>query len=159
MVRLITTRFAWPACNRKTITYRESVSRLLKTQSFPKSRRLLTNRSFKQVIEAGARAGDGLLVVYACPNGLDYSRIGISLGRSRGGAVVRNRLKRLIREAFRLNSDRIPSGFDYVVLVGSNWPKKISGAVGPADAAKKLTLAAVADSLVTLADRAHRDKR
>jgi len=127
---------------------------LLKTQSFPKGKRLLTNRGFKQVIDSGTRAGDGLLVVYACPNSLDHSRIGISLGRSCGGAVVRNRLKRLIREAFRLNSGRIPSGFDYVVLVGSNWPKKISGAVSPAVAANRLTLATVADSLVALANRA-----
>jgi ribonuclease P protein component len=130
----------------------------LKRQSFPKSKRLITNRGFKQVIEAGSRVGDGLLVVYACPNGLEYSRIGISLGKSCGGAVVRNRLKRLIREAFRLNSDRIPSGFDYVVLAGSNWPKKISGAVSPADAAKKLTFAMVTDSLAALAKRAGRDK-
>lgn len=131
----------------------------MKRQSFPKSKRLLTNRSFKRVIDAGSRAGDGLLIVYACLNGLDYSRIGISLGRSCGGAVVRNRLKRLIREAFRLNSDRIPSGFDYVVLVGSNWPKKISGATSSAGAAKKLTLAMVTDSLVALANRAGRDKK
>jgi ribonuclease P protein component len=131
---------------------------MLKRQSFPKSRRLLSNRGFKQVIESGSRAGDGLLVVYACPNGLDYSRIGISLGRSCGRAVVRSRLKRLIREAFRLNSDRIPTGFDYVVLAGSNWPKKISGAISLADAAKKLTLAMVTDSLVTLANRVSKDK-
>jgi RNase P protein component len=76
-----------------------------------------------------------------------------------GGAVVRSRLKRLIREAFRLNSDRIPSGFDYVVLVGSSWPKKISGAISPADAAKKLTLSMVTDSLVVLASRAGRDEK
>jgi len=131
----------------------------LKAQSFTKSKRLLTNRQFKQVIDTGTRAGDGLLVVYACPNSLDHSRIGISLGRSCGGAVVRNRLKRLIREAFRLNSARIPSGFDYVVLVGSNWPKKIYGAVCPADAAKKITLATVMDSLVVLANRAGVDEK
>ena len=131
----------------------------MKTQSFPKSRRLLTNRGFKQVIDGGTRASDGLLVVYACPNSLGYSRIGISLGSKCGGAVVRSRLKRLIRESFRLNSDRIPSGFDYVVLVSSNWPKKISGAVGPSDAAKKLTLAKVTDSLMALTNRAGRNKR
>jgi len=131
----------------------------LKASSFTKSKRLLTNRRFKQVIDTGARAGDGLLVVYACPNSLDHSRIGISLGRSCGGAVVRNRLKRLIREAFRLNSGEIPSSFDYVVLVGSNWPKKINGAVCPADAAKKLTLAMVTDSLVVLANRAGRNEK
>jgi ribonuclease P protein component len=132
---------------------------MLKPLSFTKGKRLLTNRDFKQVIDTGSRVGDELLVVYASLNGLDYSRIGISLGRSCGGAVVRNRLKRLIREAFRLNSGRIPSGFDYVVLVGSNWPKKISGAVSPAGAVKKLTLAMVTDSLVALANRAGRVKK
>lgn len=131
----------------------------MKVSSFTKSRRLLANRRFKQVIDTGKRSGDGLLTVYACPNGLDFSRIGISLGRSCGGAVVRNRLKRLVREAFRLNSDKIPSGFDYVVLVASNWPKKIKGAVCPADAAKKLTLSIVTDSLIVLANCHSRDKK
>jgi len=124
--------------------------------SFRKDRRLLANRRFRQVIDTGSRAGDGVLVVYASANGTEQARIGISVARTCGGAVVRNRLKRLIREAFRLNFAKIPSGFDYVVLVSSSWPKKIKGAKCPADAAKKLTLAMITDSLVALAGRSGR---
>jgi ribonuclease P protein component len=128
----------------------------LKASSFKKDKRLLTSRQFRQVIETGCRATDGMLVVYASANGTGQVRLGVSAGRTCGGAVVRNRLRRLIREAFRLNQTKIPSGFDYVVLVGSNWPKKINRAIGPADAAKKLTLSPVTDSLVALAGRAVR---
>ncbi len=124
--------------------------------SFTKNKRLLTNHDFRHVIGIGARAGDRLLVVYASANDTEQARIGISVARTRGSAVVRNRLKRLVREAFRLNLAKIPPGFDYVVLVGSNWPKKINGATCPADAVKKLTLAMITDSLVALAGRSGR---
>jgi ribonuclease P protein component len=128
----------------------------LKALSFKKAKRLLAGRQFKQVIEAGCRASDGMLVVYSSANGTGQARLGISVARTCGGAVVRNRLRRLIREAFRLNFAKIPSGFDYVVLVSSGWPKKIDGAKCPMDAAKKLTLAMITDSLLALAKRSGR---
>ena len=62
-------------------------------------------------------ARDDNLIVYAFQNGLDYPRLGISIGKSAGNAVIRNRLKRLIRETFRLNQHTISAGFDYVVTV------------------------------------------
>lgn len=63
------------------------------------------------------RFADSLLTVFAAPNTLGRARLGISIGRSSGGAVRRNRLKRLIREAWRRSYDRIPRGYDYVVLM------------------------------------------
>jgi len=126
----------------------------VKPLSFPKSKRVLVNRRFRQVFDAGRRAGNGLLVLYALDNGMEHSRLGVSIGKSCGGAVIRNRLKRLIREAFRLNLAGIPCGFDYVVLVDTNWPKKLSGTTDRQGAAKTLTLAQVADSLVALCRRA-----
>ncbi len=123
--------------------------------SFSKSRRLLANNRFRQVLHTGSRAGDGLLVVYALGNEMEHSRIGISVGKACGGAVVRNRLKRLVREAFRLNQDKVAQGFDYVVLFCRDWSKNING-TSPADTAGKLRLEQVADSLVALANRAGR---
>jgi ribonuclease P protein component len=120
--------------------------------SFSKSKRVLSNNRFRQVLHFGKRAGDGLLVIYALDNRMGHSRIGISVGKACGGAVIRNRLKRLVREAFRLNQDRIAPGFDYVVLFCRDWPKKRKG-TGRKDVSSPLKLEQVADSLVALANR------
>jgi len=68
---------------------------------------------------------DGLLTVCTAENDCGYPRLGVSVGKSCGNAVVRNRLKRLLREAFRQSQDRIPSGFDYVVMISHRLSKKM----------------------------------
>ncbi len=70
-------------------------------------------------------ARDGVLTVFTAENDCEYPRLGVSVGKSCGNAVVRNRLKRLLREAFRQNQDRIPSGFDYVVMISHRLSKKL----------------------------------
>ena len=84
--------------------------------SFPKSKRLVTNRQFKAVLARNLRVSSGLLTLFVAENDCDYPRLGISVSSSCGGAVVRNRLKRLLREAFRQNQGQIPAGFDYLVM-------------------------------------------
>jgi ribonuclease P protein component len=83
--------------------------------SFPRESRLRRQADFDRVYEGKAYAADDVLVVNGVPNGRDDSRLGLSVSRKVGNAVVRNRWKRLIREAFRAQRDKIPAGFDFVV--------------------------------------------
>ena len=53
--------------------------------------------------------------VSLCPNHLPQKRLGITVGKKVGGAVGRNRLKRMIREFFRLNKDLFPGSSDVVI--------------------------------------------
>lgn len=54
--------------------------------------------------------------VHARPNGLGRSRLGVSVGRKFGGAVARNRFKRLVRESFRTSPEGRAAGLDIVVV-------------------------------------------
>jgi ribonuclease P protein component len=96
----------------------------MKRLSLPKKKRLVSNSQFKAVMARGRRRSNGVLTVYMARNDCEYSRLGVSVGKSRGNAVVRNRLKRLMREAFRQNQEQIPAGFDYVLMISPRWPKK-----------------------------------
>jgi ribonuclease P protein component len=121
----------------------------VKRFSFPKSRRLVSNRQFKAVLLRGVRVSDGLLVLYMAGNECGCRRLGISVGKSSGGAVVRNRLKRLIREAFRQSQGLPPMGCDCVVMISPRRLKK----GGEADAEKgagRVTLEQIKSSLLSL---------
>ncbi len=85
--------------------------------SFPKKKRLVSNRQFKAVLARGLRLSNGLLTLCMAENDCGYPRLGVSVSKSCGNAVVRNRLKRLLREAFRQSQDRIPAGFDYLIMI------------------------------------------
>src|SRR5256885_8113737 len=71
---------------------------------------------FDRVYRARIYAADDLLVVNGQANELARSRLGLSVSRKVGGAVVRNRWKRLIREAFRLSRPQLPQGLDLIVI-------------------------------------------
>ena len=77
--------------------------------------RLRRGRDFQKVYRRRTVVSDPLLIVYSCENDCDYPRIGLSVSRKVGNAVVRNRWKRLLREAFRLRRAELPAGIDLVV--------------------------------------------
>ena len=79
--------------------------------------RLIRERDFQRVLRTGSRARSTHLLVAVAPNGLEHTRLGISIGkRIEKSAVRRNRLRRIVREAFRLSYTELPRGVDVVVM-------------------------------------------
>jgi ribonuclease P protein component len=85
--------------------------------TFRPHERLKDPRDFRRAFERRRSESDPFLVVYAVDNGLSYTRLGISVSRKKvRTATSRNRLKRLVREAFRLSKSELPVGLDLVVI-------------------------------------------
>ena len=83
--------------------------------AFPKQYRLLRRLEFQRVYNEGQRRSASLCTVFYRPNGLAQTRLGITVPRRLGTAVLRNRIKRRIREVFRLHRRELPGGWDIVL--------------------------------------------
>ena len=104
----------------------------MKQQSFPKSKRVVRGDTFTLVLRRGGCAADDCLVVFAfaresrdLPH--QSKRLGVTIPKKTGNAVVRNRWKRWIRESFRTQQEAIPEGFDFIVRpkkgASGDWKK------------------------------------
>ncbi|MGB0715176.1 MAG: ribonuclease P protein component [Phycisphaerae bacterium] len=85
-------------------------------QRFRTAERLRLRDHYRQVYDRKCSCSDRAFTVYAAPNGLKWSRLGRSVSRRVGNAVVRNYVRRRIREAFRTQKDRLPVGYDFIVI-------------------------------------------
>ena len=81
---------------------------------FERQERIRRRAEFQRVYEQGTRIHGQYSTLFVRPNTLALGRLGIAATRKLGGAVVRNRAKRLIREVFRRN--KVAPGFDVVVI-------------------------------------------
>jgi ribonuclease P protein component len=89
----------------------------------PKRRRLSRSAEFERVYRQGRSKSNRYLVLYAFPRDDDQQqtesdgpRLGLSVSRRVGGAVDRTKVKRVLREAFWVEAERLPAGADYVVV-------------------------------------------
>lgn len=88
----------------------------VKRHGFPKSCRLRKRREYLTVQRGGRRYYSKLFIVFTRPGCRPWTRIGITVTRKVGKAVVRNRVKRLVREVFRQHKEHFPAGCDLVVV-------------------------------------------
>jgi ribonuclease P protein component len=71
---------------------------------------------FRLTFDRKRSVSDEWLIVYARENNLAYNRLGLSVSRKVGPAVVRNKVRRLYREAFRLTKNELPTGMDLILI-------------------------------------------
>ena len=79
-------------------------------ETLPKAARLRTDREYRDVVHKGGRASTPHFTVYRDDRAPGRAKVGVSVGRRVGNAVVRNRLKRLLREFCRRNPSVFPDG-------------------------------------------------
>lgn len=83
--------------------------------SFPKHARLLRRDEYRRVYDEGRRRSAPLCTAFFLSNGLPQTRLGITVPRAIGNACVRNRIRRRLREVFRLHRATIAGGWDVVL--------------------------------------------
>jgi ribonuclease P protein component len=117
---------------------------------FPKSAKLTSRSDFRAIIEYKLCVKNDLIVLYMTPNRIGKSRFAVSVSSKVAPAVVRNRLKRLAREAFRLGRGEIADGFDYLVIYSTMLSKKSCSDI------RKITLNEVKQGFLELAEQCRR---
>jgi ribonuclease P protein component len=89
----------------------------VKPYGLPRERRVRSRADFQRAYAEGTKIVTRRFVLFARKNGAERTRIGITATRKTGNAVVRNRARRLVKEAFRSCRTQLPEGLDLVVVV------------------------------------------
>lgn len=104
------------AARRAVIALRpSSVGDPAKGQTFPREVRLVRRGAFDAVYRWGKRVTSSHFTVFGRANELGLSRFGFSIKKALGSAVVRNRIRRRVREMVRCHRQEIPAGWDIVI--------------------------------------------
>jgi len=86
------------------------------TQTFGKHERVRKRKEFQAAYEKGARFSSDNFIVFVHNNQSGTKRLGVTVTKKVGNSVKRNRAKRLLREFFRLNKDKIPESRDVIII-------------------------------------------
>ena len=84
-------------------------------EEFPHKVRIVKSSDYRVLYREGRKIPSERFVLFGRENGIGHHRLGLTVSRKVGGAVVRNRVKRLFREIFRRSSGEIPSHYDILV--------------------------------------------
>ncbi len=117
---------------------------------FPKSAKLTSKSDFERILKYKLFVKNELMALYIAPNNSEKPRFAVSVSSKITSASARNRLKRLAREAFRLNRYTIPSNFDYLIIFSRMLSKT------PCSDIRKTALSQVEQSFLELVEQGHR---
>ena len=87
--------------------------------------RLKKNEDFRRVYQKKRSMANKLLIIYILENKHEYNRVGFTVSKKVGKSVIRNRVKRLLRESYRLNEEKILQGYD-IIFIARNTASKAS---------------------------------
>ena len=95
----------------------------MKRNPFRKKQRLKTNRQFRAVLANKCCSSNKLASLFLAENNVGFPRLGVSVSKKCGNSPLRNRIKRMARESFRLNQHDIGQNYDYLLIFSPKMSK------------------------------------
>jgi ribonuclease P protein component len=98
----------------------------MERRTFGRRERIRKKQDYGRIYQQGVRIHSPRFTIITCPNPSGIRRLGMTVSRKTGNAVRRNRIKRLLREFFRLNKSRLPASQDIVIIAKRGIPFPLS---------------------------------